>query len=188
MILRRRSITAGALAGALTLAGMAFAQSPGKIDVSRMNPAGLLVDNYSYMAQPYNFYYFHHMDELGFRNDVVKKPADVYPLREPTRAFSIKYEFHGANYSLEDYLQRNFATGFLVLHDDQIVFERYFYKANQSSRFVSQSVGKSILSILIGVAVTEGKIQSVDDPITKYLPYLSNSGYREVTVRNALQM
>ena len=50
-----------------------FAQSPGKIEISKMNPAGLLVDKYSYMAQPYNFYYFHHMDLLGLRTDWIKK-------------------------------------------------------------------------------------------------------------------
>ncbi len=46
-----------------------------------MTPAGLLVDKYSYMSQPYNFYYFHHMDELGLRTDWVQARGDnSYPL------------------------------------------------------------------------------------------------------------
>ena len=165
-----------------------FAQAPGKIDIGKMDPAGLLVDKYSYMVQPYNFYYFHHMDELGFRTDAVRKGDSVYSLREPTKTFSTTYTFRGQQYSLENFLRRNDVTGFLVLHGDQIVFERYMYASNRGSRFVSQSVAKSILSILVGVAVDEGKIASVRDPIAKYLPYLSPGGYRDVTVKEALQM
>jgi len=166
----------------------AFAQSPGKIEISKMNPAGLLVDKYSYMAQPYNFYYFHHMDQLGFRTDLIKKGERVYPLREPTKPPVIEYTFRGSRFSLDDYFKRNFVTGFLVLHNDQIVVERYFHEADQNSKFVSQSLSKSIVSILIGAAVEEGAIKSVEDPVTKYLPYLSESGYRNVTVKNLLQM
>jgi len=158
------------------------------IDISKMNPAGLLVDKYSYMAQPYSFYYFHHMDRLAFRTDWVRKGSDTYPLNEPTKRFSLRYAVRGANYSLDDYFRRNFVTGFLVLHDDEIVLEKYFHGADQNSRFVSQSVGKSIVSILVGAAVSDGAIKSVDDPVVKYLPYLSNSGFRDVTVKNLLQM
>jgi CubicO group peptidase (beta-lactamase class C family) len=158
------------------------------IDISKMNPAGLLVDKYSYMAQPYSFYYFHHMDRLAFRTDWVRKGSDTYKLKEPTKEFSLKYALRGGNYSLDDYFRGNFVTGFLVLHDDQIVLEKYFHGADQNSRFVSQSVGKSIVSILVGAAVSDGAIKSVDDPVVKYLPYLSNSGYRDVTIKNLLQM
>jgi len=165
-----------------------FAQTPGRIDIGKMNPAGLLVDKYSYMVQPYNFYYFHHMDELGFRTDIINKGDDAYPLKEPGDAFSIRYEFGGKDHTLEDYLSREDVTGFLVLHDNQIVFERYLYGANRDSRFVSQSVAKSILSILVGAAVDAGKIHSVNDPIVRYLPYLSSSGYRDVTIKQALEM
>ena len=166
----------------------AFAQSPGKIDIKKMNPAGHLVDKYSFMSQPYSFYYFHHMDRLGFRTDWIKRGNQVYPLREPAKAFTTEYTFQGNRYSLDDYFKRNFVTGFLVLHDDQIIIEKYFHDADQNSRFVSQSLSKSIISILVGAAVEEGAIKSIEDPVMKYLPYLSESGYRNVTVKNLLQM
>jgi CubicO group peptidase (beta-lactamase class C family) len=140
------------------------------------------------MAQPYSYYYFHHMDRLAFRTDWVRKGSDTYPLKEPTKQFSLRYALRGGNYSLDDYFRRNFVTGFLVLHDDQIVLEKYFHGADQNSRFVSQSVGKSIVSILVGAAVSDGAIKSVDDPVVKYLPYLSNSGYRDATIKNLLEM
>ncbi|MGD0102375.1 MAG: serine hydrolase [Acidobacteriota bacterium] len=165
-----------------------FAQSPGKIEISKMNPAGLLVGRYSYMAQPYNFYYFHHMDRLGLRTDWIKKGDRVYPLREPVREWTTDYVFHNSHYSLDDYFKRNFVTGFLILHNNQIMLERYFHEADRTSRFVSQSLSKSIVSILIGAAVEEGAIKSIGDPVTKYLPYLSESGCRNATVKNLLQM
>ena len=162
--------------------------APGKIDIGKMNAPGLLVDKYSYMAQPYNFYYFHHMDELGFRTDWVRKPSTVYALKEPAAPFSLKYEFNGKNHSLDDYLERNAVTSVLILHDDQIVYEKYLHGANQNSRFVSQSVGKSIASILVGAAVSDGTIQSINDPVDKYLPYLASSGYAGVSIKSILEM
>jgi len=193
MTLSSRSWSVCALALALTAANPISAQAPDdrppqKIEVGKMNPARLLVDEYSYMTQPYSFYYFHHIAELGFRTDWVRKPGIVYPLKEPTAAFSVKYKFHDGEYSLDDYLQRNYVTGFLVLHDDQILFEKYLHGANQNSRFVSQSICKSIVSILVGAAVSDGKIQSLGDSVDKYLPYLKSSGYKGVTIRNILEM
>ena len=172
----------------LTLCFGVFAQSPGKIEISKMNPAGLLVDKYSYMSQPYSFHYFHHMDELGFRTDWIRRGESVYPLSDPAKDFTLRYDFHGGHYSLEDYFERNFVIGFLVLHDNHIAVERYFHGADRNSRFVSQSVSKSIISILIGAAVRNGTIKSIDGRVTEYLPYLSDSGYRDVTVKNLLQM
>ncbi len=172
----------------LTLCFGVFAQSPGKIDISKMNPAGLLVDKYSYMSQPYSFYYFHHMDQLGLRTDWIRQGGEVYALTEPTNDFVLQYNFHGRQYSLKDYFERNFVTGFLVLHGNQIIVERYFHGADRNSRFVSQSISKSIISILIGAAVGDGTIKGVDDRVTTYLPYLSSGGYHDVTVKNLLQM
>jgi CubicO group peptidase (beta-lactamase class C family) len=166
----------------------AFAQPQDKIDISKMNPARLLVDKYSYMSQPYNFYYFHNMDKLDFRTDWIRRADRVYPLREPTRKWTFEYTFHGNRFSLDEYFKRNFVTGFLVLHNDRVVVERYFHEADKNSRFVSQSISKSIVSILVGAAVEEGLIKNVEDPVTNYLPYLSESGYRNVTVKNLLQM
>lgn len=172
----------------LILCTVALAQSPGKIEISKMNPAGLLVDKYSYMVQPYNFYYFHHMDQLGFRTDVISRGGPVYPLKEPAGSFSITYKFGGKDYSFDDYLRREDVTGLLVLHDNRIVAERYLHDSNRDSRFVSQSVAKSILSILVGAAIDNGKIHSVNDPIVRYLSYLAKSGYRDVTIKQALEM
>ncbi len=164
---------------ALLPAGAAGAQPNGKIDLAKMRPTGLLVDAYSYMSPPHNGYYFHHIDRLGFRIDRVRRSGPVVPLATgPGLAMP----------DLEGYFTRNQVTGFLVLRRDTVLIERYFHGADRRSRFVSQSVGKSIASLLVGVAVEEGLIQSIDDPVTKYLPELAPSGYRDATIKNVLQM
>jgi len=153
-----------------------------------MNPAGLLVDKYSYMSQPYSFYYFHHIDELGLRTNWIRRGDGIYPLIEPMKEFTLQYNFHGRQYAMKDYFERNVVSGFLVLHDNHIAIERYFHGADRNSRFVSQSISKSIVSILIGAAISDHTIKSIYDRITTYLPYLSGGGYRDVTLKNLLQM
>ena len=168
--------------------GSAAAQPAGRIELSRMRPAGLLVDDYSYMTAPHNAYYFHHIDRLGFRLEPVKRAGPVFPLVRRERAVAATYPVGGRPVGLEEYFTRNRVTGFLVLHRDTVVLERYFHGANQKSRFVSQSVGKSVVAILIGTALEAGKFASVDDPVAKYWPALAESGYRDVTLKNTLQM
>jgi CubicO group peptidase (beta-lactamase class C family) len=164
------------------------AQPAGKIDLRRMRPTGLLVDPYSYMSPPHNAYYFHHIDRLGFRTDRVKRSGPVTPLVTSTRSVEPRYSFEGREIGLAEYLTRNQVTGFLVLAQDSVLVERYLHGSNRASRFVSQSVGKSVVSILVGIAFEEGKLKSVDDRVVDYLPELAESGYRDVTIKNALQM
>ena len=150
----------------------------------------VFIDRSSYFNQPQSFYYFHHMDELGFKQDWVRRgKGPVYPLAEATAPFTIDYSYRGKTYTLEQYFQRNATLGFLVLHDDRIVLERYFHGSNAASHFLSNSIAKSFTSTLVGAAVDDGKIAGVDDKIVKYLPYLqASSGYRNTTIREILEM
>jgi CubicO group peptidase (beta-lactamase class C family) len=182
---------AAAAAGPLAAASTLTAQPGGKIDLAKMRPTGLLVDSYSYMSPPHNAYYFHHIDQLGFRIDRVARTGPITPLHVasgpvPTFAFRAPGEARGID--LDEYYTRNQVAGFLVLHADTVLVERYFHGADRRSRFVSQSVGKSIVSILVGAALEAGKIGSVEDPVTNYLPELAQSGYRAATIKNVLQM
>ena len=58
--------------------------------------------------------------------------------------------------------------------------------AHESTRFIAFSTTKSITSILLGIALEEQRITSIDDPITKYLPQLAAGGYNGVTIRQIL--
>jgi CubicO group peptidase (beta-lactamase class C family) len=164
------------------------ADSTPQVDIGKLDPHRMLFDKNSYMTQPNSFYYFHNIDKLGFRQDWVRKPDQAYPLKEPTTPFTVSYTYRGKPYSLDEYYQRSSVLGFLVLKDNQIVVEKYFHGADADSRFLSNSVAKSVLSVLIGVAIEEGKIGSVEEPVEKYLPSLSSSGYHGVKIKDALRM
>lgn len=184
-------VCSGALCGVVLILLTSVATASDTVphlDISKLNPRRLLFDKNSFMTQPNSFYYFHNMDKLGFRQDWVRKPDHVFELAEPANPFSAAYSYRGKTYTLDDYYNRSSVLGFLVLKDNQIVLEQYFHGADADSRFLSNSMAKSILSVLIGVAISEGKIGSVQDPVEKYLPYLSPSGYHNVSIKNALQM
>lgn len=100
----------------------------------------------------------------------------------------LSYEFKGRTYELERFFKRTATTSFLVVKNDEIVYERYFQGADESSRLTSFSMAKSFVSALVGIAIEEGYIESVDDPITRYVPELKGSGYDGVPIKHVLQM
>lgn len=90
---------------------------------------------------------------------------------------------------LDKFLARNGTQAFIVIQDDRILYEKYYNGYNRDSIVTSFSVAKSFGSALIGIAIKEGYIGSVDDPITKYLPELRQRGdFDKVTIRNLLTM
>jgi CubicO group peptidase (beta-lactamase class C family) len=95
-----------------------------------------------------------------------------------------------SNGSLESYLQASGTTAFLVLHDDELLYERYFNGYDQRSVSTSFSMAKSFASALVGLAIDEGYIKSVEEPITNYLPELlkKDKRFKSITIRNLLTM
>jgi len=91
-------------------------------------------------------------------------------------------------YDFESYLGNNKTVAFLIIQNDSIQFERYFRKYDQASIVPSFSMAKSVTSILIGCAIDDKLIQSVDEPITNYLPELKKRGFDAVTIEHVLQM
>jgi CubicO group peptidase (beta-lactamase class C family) len=87
-----------------------------------------------------------------------------------------------------DYMSVNRVSGLLVLKNGKSVLERYELGNTENTHWMSMSVVKSMSSTLVGAAIKDGYIKSIDDPITKYLPKLVGSAYEGVTVKNLLQM
>jgi CubicO group peptidase (beta-lactamase class C family) len=101
---------------------------------------------------------------------------------------SVTYNFAGTQHTLDDLLLRSRTQGFLVLKGGSIVDERYFDGAHETSRFASWSMAKSFTSTLVGLALAAGKIDSLEDSITEYLPELKGSAYYGVPIKDLLQM
>ena len=86
------------------------------------------------------------------------------------------------------YLDRYPATSLLVMRAGRLVFERYQYSGVPSDRFASFSMTKSVVAILVGIALDEGRIGSLDDLAEQYLPALSGTVWGRVSIRNLLRM
>lgn len=78
-------------------------------------------------------------------------------------------------------------ASFLVAWGDTIIYEEYWNDHNQEKLSNSFSMAKSIVSLLIGVAYDEGKIQSLDEPVANYLPEF-NDEKKDITIRHILTM
>ncbi len=89
---------------------------------------------------------------------------------------------------LEDFMREQKVAGLLVLQDGKIRLERYALGHSDSGRWTSMSVAKSVTSTLVGAAIKDGYIKSVDDYVTDYIPDLKGSAYDSVTIRHLLTM
>lgn len=85
-------------------------------------------------------------------------------------------------------LEDNRTVAFLIIKNDTIQYEKYFSKYNEESIIPSFSMAKSITSILIGCAIDDGFIKSVDEPIINYIPELKKNGFEKVSLKHVLQM
>jgi CubicO group peptidase (beta-lactamase class C family) len=130
---------------------------------------------------------FSHFSDIQHSETVVTS-ATPSQLARDCSAFNIRYNLDGQSYSLDDYLARNPATGFLIAHGSTILVERYQYGRRDTDRFTSQSMAKTITSMLFGIAVADGKIRSLDDHAADYVPEMKGSAYGETTLRSLLTM
>ncbi len=100
----------------------------------------------------------------------------------------VKIRVDDASMTVDEYFTRQSVAGLLVLKDGKIFYERYGLGNTEDSRWISFSVAKSIVSMLIGAAIQDGYIDSVDEKISDYLPRLKGSSYDQSSIKNVLQM
>ena len=100
----------------------------------------------------------------------------------------ITWRLDGEELTLDDYLARQPATGLLIARGDTILVERYQCGRTDRDRFTSWSMAKTVTSMLLGIAMSEGYIRSVDDPASAYLPELAGTEYGRTPLRHLLQM
>jgi CubicO group peptidase (beta-lactamase class C family) len=96
----------------------------------------------------------------------------------------------GGRGGFDGFLRQTGTSSFLVARDDRLVYERYLGGSDRETPHTTWSVAKSILSTLVGIAVDEGLIGGVDDPVTAYLPELARRDprFERITLRHLLTM
>jgi len=132
-------------------------------------------------------YNFSHMGGLLFADLLPRSgtehiwPTALTPLPET-------YLDRGKEKNTEAMLQELSTTALVVVKDGTIVFEDYYLGTSQEDLRISWSMSKSFVSALTGLALERGDIESLDDPVTKYVPNLKGSAYDGVSLRNVMNM
>jgi CubicO group peptidase (beta-lactamase class C family) len=130
---------------------------------------------------------FRNMQRI-FPNKVIRASVKPYILNKNIRDLNISYKFKGQNYKMEELLRKTETTGIIVVKNDLVIYEKYFQGNSALDKNTSWSMAKSFTSALVGIAISEGYIHSINDPISKYLPELATSGYHNVPIKHILQM
>lgn len=127
--------------------------------------------------------------------------AELYPTATMTAA-SQPYEFpqgesielptsfryKGKSIDTEAFLSETDTSALLVIANGEVRFERYMLTGGRNVNWLSMSVAKSFISAAVGVATDEGHIESIEEPITQYVPSLAGSAYDGVRIKDILQM
>jgi CubicO group peptidase (beta-lactamase class C family) len=118
-------------------------------------------------------------------------PASVFETAEieaPFKTIAYTWKDQELTGDLDTLMQDNGTTALIVISNGVIRLERYYNGASRNTLNTSFSVAKSFDSVLIGIAINEGYIQDVNDPIVEYLPELAGHGLDGITIRQLLNM
>lgn len=178
---------AGLLAGPTTVYAQQQLPTQLKGEVRSNVPVATQVMRWHMNDADVNSFAFRNMDQL-FTTRTVGHSGAPSPLPKVERAMDFTYSFGGRTWTAQDALERTYTNALLIMKDGRIVTEIYRNGSNERTRFMGWSMTKSITSTLIGAALADGLIASLDDPITRYLPELKGGGYDGVTIRQILQM
>lgn len=129
---------------------------------------------------------YSHFDEI-YPSRPIRRATTPWQFKrapEPT----IAYSFGSERLTIADYLKRNPVTGLLIARDDTILYEHYQYARTDRDRFLSQSMAKTMVAMLIGIAISEGRIKSIDDLASTYVSGLAGTEYGNTSIRALLNM
>src|SRR5512139_3942754 len=128
--------------------------------------------------------------ETVYPTTTVKRGEYVRPLPKADRIIEdgLTYNQASKSWTVDEYMKAYNVSGVMVVKDRKGVGERYGTGNKPEDRWISFSVTKSITSTLAGAAIQDGKIKSVDDAVTHYIPQLAGSAYDGVTIHQLLTM
>lgn len=131
---------------------------------------------------------FRNQDQI-WPHRVIRRGAAVRALPPHDRPLGDQaFEVGDAMVSIDDFMARRRTAGFLILKNGQIALERYGMGNGPESLWTCFSISKSMTATLVGAALHDGSIGSLDDACDLYLPQLRGSAFEGVTLRNLLRM
>ena len=173
------------------LAGLAQAQQqlpePLRIEPPSDVPVAVQILRWQMLDNSVSSLMFRSMDTL-FTTRTVARSGAVWKLPRNDQPLDFTYQWDDASRDADDVLERTYTNALLILKDGRIVSEIYRNNTNANSRFIGWSMTKSLTSVLIGCALADGHIDSLDTPISDYLPELRGGAYDGVSIRHVMQM
>jgi CubicO group peptidase (beta-lactamase class C family) len=145
------------------------------------------VQDFLFLPQPAIPATYRHMADL-FATRVIKRGHAVYPLPRAEKPLAVTYQVKDERITVDEFMRRNDVTGVLLIKNGKIALEKYGSGNTEETKWPSWSIAKSVTSVLVGAALKDGSIASLDDPVTKYLPQLKGSAYEGTTIKDLLQM
>lgn len=133
-------------------------------------------------------YTFQHTPEIQPTVTIQGSAAPFEFAKEENIALADGFQFEGSFYPTEPFLQDTKTSALLVIQDDVIRYENYFFGGDEATAFSSNSMGKSFVSALMGFAVADGSIDSVNDPLGKYIPEFVGTDLENIPIKACLQM
>ena len=177
--MRKRTIALGVSGAALIAAGIWFSS----LD---KETRGLLA---TFPTSPNALTWSQAQRDAGFRAldrlPILAKSAEIAPSPNPLPLPPGKPL---AMPDLDEYMAGQHSAGIVILQDGKVRLERYGLGFDAAGRWTSFSVAKSFTSTLVGAAVQDGAIKSLEDKVSQYVPDLRGSAYDDVTIRQLLTM
>ena len=134
-------------------------------------------------------YNFINMKEFFPTSTPIKASEDPYIFKKKDGFLMPNtYEFEGEEKQIIESIDYFNTDGLMILKDGEVHYENYWNENKETSRHIIWSVSKSFLSALVGIALDEGLIEDINDPIIKYLKDFKDTGYEGVSIKNLLQM
>lgn len=189
--MKRSRCNVAMLLSALLLAGSAVAQQslppPLRGGPPTDVPVAIQVLRWHMLDNDVSALTFREMDQL-FTTRTVARSGSVWELPREDHELDFTYTWGGETRTADRILERTYTNALLVMKDGRIVSETYRNNSDAQSRFIGWSMTKSVTSVLVGCALAEGLIESLDEPITDYLPALGSGAYDGVSIRHVMQM
>lgn len=133
-------------------------------------------------------YTFQHTPEIQPTKKISKGGNTFQFLKEDNAALADGFYFEGTFYPSEKFMVDTKTSAILVTKDDVIKYEEYYFGGDENTLFSSNSMGKSFVSALMGIAVSEGYVESIEDPIGKYIPEFVGTELENIPIKACLQM
>lgn len=124
----------------------------------------------------------------SFNSTIIPASTEPLPFSEEPKPLPNSFNYDNHPMPLTGFLEDTQTTGLLVLKDGNIVFENYWLGHANGKPHISFSVAKSFVSALMGIAIEEGFVTSIEEAVTDYVPELVGSGYAGVSIKDVLQM